>query len=69
MLDALEVCPLVKMLDDVCPSVVVLYTVVGKWEDVWLSSVVLYPVELTAREDGVVLLCPALKVLEEGVAA
>ena len=48
MLDVLEACPLLKLLDDVCPTVEVLYTVVGKWEDVWLSAVVLYPVELTA---------------------
>ena len=48
MLDAVEVVPLLKLLDDVCPTVVLLYTVVGKWEDVWLISVVIYPVDLTA---------------------
>ena len=48
MLEALEVCSLVKLLDDVCPTVVVLYTVVEKREDVWLSSVLLYAVVLTA---------------------
>lgn len=47
MLDAPEVCPLLKLLDVVCPSVVVLYTVVSEWEDVWLNIVVLCPVELT----------------------
>lgn len=47
MLDAPDVCPLLKVLDDVCPTVVVLYTVVSEWEDVWLDPVVLCPVELT----------------------
>ena len=47
ILDAPEVCPLLKLLDVVCPSVVVLYTVVSEWEDVWLNIVVLCPVELT----------------------
>ncbi len=46
-LDAPEVCPLLKLLDDVWPPVVVLYTVVREWEDVWLNAVVLCPVELT----------------------
>ena len=46
MLDAPDVCPLLKVLDDVCPTVVVLYTVVSEWEDVWLDPVVLCPVEL-----------------------
>ena len=47
---------------------VVLYTVVSERGDVWLDTVVLLcPVELRIREDDVVLLFPALKVLEDGV--
>ena len=46
MLDAPEVCSLLSLLVDVCPTVVVLCTVVSEWEDVWLDPVDLCPVEL-----------------------
>ena len=34
MLDAPEVCPLLKLLDDVCTTAVLLCTVVREWEAV-----------------------------------